>query len=348
MKVMHILNTGGVSGAENVAISIINKMKKDYDIESYYVALEGDIRDILYDNKIPYIALPKLSPKILKDVIKNVSPDIIHAHDYTASINAALSMDDIPIISHIHNNKPWIKKINVNSIAYGISTLRYKKIVTVSDSIKNEYIFGRLIKSRTICLGNPMDMSNIRRKASEYECKNCFDLVYVGRLTEAKNPELLLNIVKSLINRSPDVRVAIVGEGDQYVDFKEKISELPKNAVKMYGFIQNPYPIMAKSKVLCLPSKWEGFGLAAAEALALGIPVVCSGAGGLKNIVNDECGAICGEESKKYIIEIEHLLTDPEYYHKKKEAALRRSLEIENMEKYSRELYEIYNSILNK
>ena len=42
-----------------------------------------------------------------------------------------------------------------------------------------------------------------------------------------------------------------------------------------------------------MPSLWEGFGLAAVEALTLGLPVVCSGAGGLCDIVNDSCGKIC-------------------------------------------------------
>ena len=49
---------------------------------------------------------------------------------------------------------------------------------------------------------------------------------------------------------------------------------------------------------MVMPSAWEGFGLAAVEALSLGLPVLCSGVGGLKNIVNESCGGICSEKSQ--------------------------------------------------
>ena len=46
----------------------------------------------------------------LKKAIEKIQPDIIHAHDFTAGILAASLINRIPIINHLHNNSPWLKK----------------------------------------------------------------------------------------------------------------------------------------------------------------------------------------------------------------------------------------------
>ena len=150
MKVLHVLNTNSYSGAENVAITIINHMP---NVDCVYLSLNGSISDILQKNNIQYYPVDKLSIKSLKKAIKEIHPDIIHAHDYTASILCALCFPKAKIISHIHNNSPWIKSYGIYSWAYLLSSLFYKKILTVSNSIENEYVFGKLIRNKIECIG---------------------------------------------------------------------------------------------------------------------------------------------------------------------------------------------------
>ena len=120
----------------------------------------------------------------------------------------------------------------------------------------------------------------------EYKVNKKYDVIFLGRLTPQKNPDLLIEVFKTLISIKSDINIAVVGAGDQYESFKENliINKLQDNVV-MYGFVENPYPILNASKIMILPSKWEGYGLVAVEALSLGVPVICSGAGGLKTIV---------------------------------------------------------------
>ena len=92
------------------------------------------------------------------------------------------------------------------------------------------------------------------------------------------------------------------------------------NNVHCLGFIDNPYGIINQSKVLCIPSSWEGFGLVAVEALSLGKPVVAANVGGLPGIVTEESGKVCTYESE-YIEEIVKLLTDSNYYFMKSSGA---------------------------
>ena len=123
------------------------------------------------------------------------------------------------------------------------------------------------------------------------------------------------------------------------------VNELPglEGNVTMYGFQKNPYPIIKKCKVLLMPSLWEGFGLAAVEALTLGLPVICSGAGGLSDIVNDSCGKIC-KTAEEYVAEVV-AMQDIDYYTKKSEQAKARARELDNYSAYKEQIREVYSKI---
>lgn len=339
MKVLHVLNTNSYSGAENVAITIINHMS---NVESIYLSLNGPISEILKKNNIQHYAVDKLSIKSLKKAIRELQPDIIHAHDYTASILCALCFPKAKIISHIHNNSPWIKSYGIYSWAYLFSSFFYKKILTVSDSIEKEYVFGKYIKNKIECIGNPTDIELIHQKAIEYSIDKKYDLIFLGRLTAQKNPKLLLEVFNDLILKRPDISIAVVGAGDQFESFNESIhkNNLQDN-IEMYGFMENPYPVLNASKIMILPSKWEGYGLVAVESLSLGIPVICSGAGGLKNIVNSSCGKIC-KNKDDYVQEIIELLDNEQAYAPKSNKAKERAKVYGNIQGYISKIRNVY------
>lgn len=340
MKVMHILNTGTYSGAENVVISIITHMEKD--IQCVYVSLEGSIGKILKKYNITYYPIEKLTILNIKRAIKDEKPDIIHAHDFTASIITSIVANNIPVISHLHNNPPWIKKINLKTIVYGISCLKYKKILTVSNSVMKEYIFGSRFYKKTIVVGNPIIPKDIIKKSKIALKKDSYDIVSLGRFTLQKDPEKFLNIIKKLNQKIPNLKVGMIGMGEMYDFIKEKIIEMKlENVIECLGFIDNPYGILGNSKLLCIPSRWEGFGLVAVEALSLGKPVVASNVGGLPGIIDDNSGKIC-QNIDEFITEIYMLLSNQEYYEKKSSSARNRAEFLDNKDIYFKKIREAY------
>ena len=186
MVILHILNTGSFSGAENVVISIINEFQKRNieNIELIYVSLEGSIRERLEKEKIKYEPIKKMSVGEIKRVIKKYNPDIIHAHDFTASIICAVSAQKIPVISHIHNNCPWLKKICLKTLAYGMTCFKYKYMLGVSDSVFEEFIFGRFFDKKEKIVGNPISVELIRRKTDGSNSGEEYDIAFLGRLSE--------------------------------------------------------------------------------------------------------------------------------------------------------------------
>ena len=132
IKVMHVLNTGGYSGAENVVITMINNMRSDVD--SYYVSPRGNIETFLDRDNINYFPISgdKLTVRELRKAIKDIKPDIIHAHDFTAGVISSIVSGNIPVINHLHNNCPWLKSYGLYSSLYCLSSRKFYKILVVS------------------------------------------------------------------------------------------------------------------------------------------------------------------------------------------------------------------------
>lgn len=348
LRVLHVLNTGKYSGAENVAITIIKNMGAEVD--AIYTSPDGPIKEVLQGENITFYPMfgARVTRRNLKRIIQETQPDIIHAHDFRAGVVSASLNTNIPIVNHLHNNTPWMKKICFKSIAYFLSTFRYRHILTVSDSVMDEFVFGKITAKKASVVGNPVDINAVITKANQDVLNEKSDIAFLGRLSEQKRPFLFLEIVNDIIKQFPDLRVAMIGDGEMREIVEEKIYQWRlENNVILYGFQKNPYNFLNNSKILCMPSAWEGFGLAAVEALALGKPVVASPVGGLVNIINDRCGKLC-ESKEDFVTEIRYLLSDKNLYRIKSEGAVRRAKKFNNVEQYCSALMCVYRQYLGR
>lgn len=344
MKILHILNSNKFSGAENVAITIINNMKSDNEIT--YVSPEGQIREHLQENNIDYEPVQKVCIKEIKRVIKKCKPDIIHAHDFTASIISAIASNrKIKVISHIHINNPWMKKVNLKTIIYLLSTIKYKKILLVSKSIIDEYIFKKFINKKVEVIGNIVDTNRVKKMSEEIDIQEDYDIIFIGRLSEPKQPIKFIELINKLKISNKNIKAVMLGDGPLRTECEQEIKKynLEEN-INLKGFQKNPYIYLKKSKVLCMTSKWEGYGLVAVEALSLGKPVVATNVGGIPSIVNDECGKVTNNFDDM-LIEINKLLDNENYYENKSINSYNRVKEINNVKQYINNIYNLYSKI---
>ncbi len=341
IKVMYVLNTGKYSGAENVVISLICAIKNS--VEATYVSLDGPIKEYLDENDIRFEPVKCLSVSEVRRIVKIIKPDIIHANDFTAGIICAIATN-IPIINHIHNNSPWIKRFNIRSVVYAMSCFKYKKILTVSESVMDEYIFGKFFKRKSVVIANPIDVKKIRELAGVADIR--YDVAFLGRLSLAKNPDMFIEIIHEAIKRKPDIKAIMIGDGELREEIKSKIKLLGLNEnIHMVGFKKNPYQFLNQAKILLMPSKWEGYGLAAAEALSIGKPVICSDVGGLPKIIDKSCGRVCCN-FEEYCKAVNVLLSDPEQYEACVIGAYSRIEEVYDAECYSNSIMQLYRDTL--
>lgn len=343
IKVLHLLQSGHFSGAENVACKIIEMFKNDEKLEMAYASKNGVIKGILENKNIKYYPMHKLCYKEVKKIIDVYKPDIIHAHDAKASVIAAMFFTKCKIISHLHSNPPWIRKIGLYSITYLLSSIRYNKILTVSECITDEYIYGSIVKNKVVQINNPINIEEIQKKSKLIfdEIIN-YDLIYVGRLANPKNPLRFIKIVNELKIYLPNIKAAMVGDGDLKYKCNELIDRLDlMENIRLVGFLDNPYVLINNSKVLCITSDWEGYGLVAVEALALGKPVVCRSVGGLRSLVDDTCGKVCNSDNEM-IYELKKLITNDKYLEMKSQNTAIRASILNNFNSYKGMIQNIY------
>ncbi len=143
---------------------------------------------------------------------------------------------------------------------------------------------------------NGIDWPRIEKiRASEKQS----DLVYVGRLVEHKNVDLLLRAIGIVKRSVPDVRAVVIGDGPEMENLKALVSELELNKnVEFTGFLENyddALALLKSSKAFASPSSREGFGMAALEANACGLPIVTVNhrMNAVSDLVTKETGIVC-------------------------------------------------------
>lgn len=340
MRILHILATSKCSGAENVVCQIIKLF--DGKIEMAYCSPRGEIEKKLEKENIKYIPISKLSRKEIRKAIKVYKPDIIHAHDFRASIVVAMSNFNGKIISQIHQTPTFLKTRNIRSLIYLLSTKRYYKIVGVSNKIFENYIFNDKIKNKYITIHNCINKDEILYKSKLYNCDENYDLLFFGRLESVKNPIRFINIVETIVKQNSNIKAVIIGDGTLTNICEETIKNKNlQNNIKMLGFISNPFPIIKKCKLMIITSDWEGIPMSAIESMSLSAVVLSNGVGGLEEMFKDIQFLIC-ENNQEYINKILLLLSDNIEYRKYQNLCIKLTDKFSNTNKWINEFNNIY------
>lgn len=148
-------------------------------------------------------------------------------------------------------------------------------------------------------------------------------LLYVGRLSAEKRIDWLKDILVS----SPNVHLAIVGDGPQRQELEEIFRDLP---VTFMGYLRGAdlSAAYASSDIFVFPAANETFGNVALEAMASELPVVAPRAGGLLDFINHGTnGLLFDHESRASLVENSRRLIDDELLGKQIGAAGRRFAE---------------------
>lgn len=344
MKILYLTPTDRFSGGENVTLQIAKQMHRRGHIVAYCSPV-GDIENSVAQAEVPFIALPSFSLKNVRTAIRDFSPDVVHAMDYRASFYASLVFSRT--VGHLHSNCPWLKKICPNSIALYITARRAKKLLCVSQSIPDDFIFVNGVKHKFEVLANVSDAEHILEKSRAFRCGKTFDMGYCGRLSEPKNPLAFVEIVNEIRKTIPQVRAIMIGDGELRKQVEDSLQQLQlESNVELVGFQTNPFPYIDACKVMVMPSLWEGFPMAAIEALALGKPLVSTPVSGLRDIITDQCGGL-GKTTEEMTQKVLHCLRcSKDDYKKMQENAKTTAGRYTDMPGFINRIESLYNSLL--
>jgi glycosyltransferase involved in cell wall biosynthesis len=158
--------------------------------------------------------------------------------------------------------------------------------------------------------GVPEELFEIRRRPENF-------LLYFGRLDIFhKGIDTLLDAIALMAKTRPAVELRIAGRGSSGDKINAMIEQLGihKN-VKLLGAVSDAErnDLLATAAVQLMPSRFEGFGLAAAEAMAAGVPLIAAAVGSLPEVVDAPRGGVLipAEDARALAAATEKLLDDP-------------------------------------
>ncbi|MDC0876626.1 glycosyltransferase, partial [Candidatus Pelagibacter sp.] len=133
------------------------------------------------------------------------------------------------------------------------------------------------------CIYNPLNRSEIISKSKIfskkiYNKKNSLKIINIGRLVDQKNQIVILETVKSLVQRNKiNIELILVGDGSLKKYYQNYIlNNNLTNIVKIMKFNKNPYNLIIQSDLFVLSSKFEGLPNVLLEAATLGKFIISS------------------------------------------------------------------------
>ena len=149
----------------------------------------------------------------------------------------------------------------------------------------------------------------------------------MGRLHKIKNYEMALRALALLDGVDFEYRIA--GVGSEEIRRKKLCDELHLNdRVTFCGYVQDVAEFLNDADVFLITSLWEGFGLAAVEAMNAGLPIIASDVAGLREIVGDggQCGFLVDPPDAAAIADAIGELNDSGLRNRLGKSAFKRSL----------------------
>ena len=344
MRILHILNTGKLSGAENVAADICMMFKEDYEMA--YCSPEGSIKKALADRETAFIPIKELSVKELKRVISEYQPDLIDAHDVRATVVASLACKSVPFISHLHVNNDDMRKATIKSFLYMIAAKKAKKIIAVSESCIDEYVFKRAIEKKTTVLKNIIYSKRLEILMNKNDLDYFFDFLFLGRLSYQKNPQRLAEVASAVLKRLPDAKFGVIGDGE----LKTSMEEIFKtngvsDRVILTGNLSYPYRTIKQSKCMLFCSRFEGTPISALEAMYFGLPIVSTPTDGLNELVENKITGYLSDDDNILADSVVKLIENNDLRKEMSIKQIDKFKKINDEKAYKKTLSEIYQGI---
>jgi glycosyltransferase involved in cell wall biosynthesis len=144
-------------------------------------------------------------------------------------------------------------------------------------------------------------------------------VLFLGRLSVKKSPDLLLRAFGELFKSSAGISVLLVFAGPDEAGVKAQLDQLAtqlgvRTKVQFAGplFGDAKWAAYRDANVFVLPSQNENFGNTAAEAVAAGTPVIVTEQCGIAPLLADEAGLVVRHDAAALSSAIERILTEPE------------------------------------
>ena len=310
MTILHFVTSKTFGGVESHVCTLVRLMKNEgYQfkvvchqsiVKEFRERLDGSDAEIISFNSwvkpfpIGYIRLIR--------IFKDLSPDIVHCHLYTATRAGALAakIAGVDCVETIHIEESWregFKKFLFNNADAVLGRLFVDKYIAVSKSVAKYYQHYKWVSEEKIeQIYNTIETDDVRIDSEkEYSCR----LGFLGRLSYQKGLDILLEaIYRVKKNTKANCTLYIGGSGPLQEELELQSKKLGiEDSVIFLGQVSDKNKFFNDIDIFILPSRNEGFPLVLLEAAVYQMPVVATNVSGNPEIIqHEETGLLVDKE----------------------------------------------------
>lgn len=305
MKILHVISSGGMYGAEAVILNLSRTLNRNGHASILGVFSntsapnlqlhEAAIREEIESHLIPCNGqIDRTVAAGIRQLLETTGADLVHAHGYKADVYTyfALRGTKVPFVSTCHN---WLKDGPLVS-CYGMVdrfVLRsYAAVIAVSDEVKAQLLKAGVRNDKVHLIRNGIDLRpfgsatpSLRVGSSS---ANALTVGWIGRLSREKGADIFLRAAAIVLAVVPDARFVIVGDGPDLSMLKDLMQKLDiEENVSFVGRRGDMPGIYASLDVMVSSSRQEGLPMAILEGMASSLPLVATAVGDVPTLVLD-------------------------------------------------------------
>jgi glycosyltransferase involved in cell wall biosynthesis len=355
--ILYIIDSlAGIGGAELMLVAPLKDIHSYYNIilvtlypenvyQKYYFVGDRQYCLNMRSRKDIFVAAKKL-----KKIIKENDVNFVHSFLYWSVVVArwACGKKTPHIFSlatmmteHVYTHK-WY-----SGYTRLLDRITYKKnqvVISPTSEVLLDFDTSIGIKGKSKVLHNFV-LDDFFKNQLEYKpFSGQLKLVAVGNLKEVKNYEILIEAFKSL--KGLPVILDIYGEGLLRDSFQKQITANGL-AIKLQGSHNKIYEVLPKYDAFVMSSFLEGFGISAAEAMAIGLPLLLSGIKPLKEISQNNALFFDPYNAQSFVDVIKSILSNKGSLLALSEKGKIIAKENYTKEKYVAGLLNLYEEVLN-
>lgn len=311
MKVLHLIDSGGLYGAEKMLLSLVQEQVKQGLEPMILSAGEPYIDEKPLEAAAKEKGLPvtpwrmrpglniKESWKILKWARAN-KYDLLHSHGFKFNVLLGTYPERfrrIPLVATLHGyvHAPRFSKMWVYEALDRFAIRRMRGVVLVGEAMKKE-LPTKLAEERAVIIPNGLNIRELQKSAQSplvepfksFYGNHEIVILGVGRLSREKGFDRLISAFCDFRQRFPGSGLVIVGEGGLRQQLEAIINERGiRDDVLMPGYCSTVPALLKRSKVLVMPSLTEGLPITLLEAMSLKTPVVASDVGEMARVLRE-------------------------------------------------------------
>ena len=264
----------------DVSMLLIREKERTYEIDPGINLIQ-----LRYPSKSKIRILPRRL-RLIRKHAKAIRPDCVVSFMWEVNVMALMATVGLKsrkvISERAYPGSSHRSKVSrlVEDIAYGLADV----IVYQTEGARE--FCPRRLKSRSVVIPNIV----AKPKIAPFSGERTKRVVSVGRLTEQKNFPMLLDAFAAFSKQHPDYVLEIYGEGELRGSLEELAHRLGVSGVtKFMGYVSNVSEAICDASMFVLPSNYEGISNAMSEAMALGLPTICTDCpvGGAAMMIDD-------------------------------------------------------------